>query len=164
MPKMSVQFISHFRVQAFSIYTLVLLSCCPWWAVDLLKYQLLILRTQAQFGGQVWLNYDEAFRRDAAARDVTDWSWMHVEVYNFHTASTRLPATSTTRTLPESSICRSWSAGRCISSHAFCRYLHVGDTPCCCCPHRHVHCPNISLSHPSPSSALGLPASETRLR
>ena len=75
-------------VQAFSIYTLVMVSYCPWRAVDLLKYQLLILRTQAQFGGQAWLNYDEAFRRDAAARHVSDWSCMHVELYNFHTAST----------------------------------------------------------------------------
>jgi hypothetical protein len=112
-------------VQAFSVYTLVMVSYYPWRAVDLLKYQLLILRTQAQFGGQAWLNYDEAFRRDAAAR-----SCMHVELYNFHTASTRLPATPTTRMLLESSgarfstsICRSWNAGRCISSRAFCRYL-----------------------------------------
>jgi hypothetical protein len=65
-----------------------MVSYYPWRAVDLLKYQLLILRTQAQFGGQAWLNYDEAFRRDAAAR-----SCMHVELYPFHTASTRLPAT-----------------------------------------------------------------------
>ena len=141
-------------IQAFSIYTLVMVSYCRWRAVDLLKYQLLILRTQAQFGGQAWLNYDEAFRRDAAARHVSDWSCMHVELYNFHTASTRLPDTPTTRMLPESSgahfytsICRSWNAGRCISSRAFCRYLHVCDTPRCRGPHRSVHCPNISLSN-----------------
>ena len=145
-------------VQAFSIYTLVMVSYCPWRAVDLLKYQLLILQTQAQFGGQAWLNYDEAFRCDAAARHVSDWSSMHVELYNFHTASTRLPATPTTRMLPErsgahfsTSICCSWNAGRCISSRAFCCYLHVCDTPRCRGPHRSVHCPNISLSQPSPS-------------
>ncbi len=158
-------------VQAFSIYTFVMVSYCPWRAVDLLKYQLLILRTQAQFGGQAWLNYDEAFRRDAAARHVTDWSCMHVELYNFHTASTRLPTTLTTRTPPESlgarfatSICRSWNAGRCIGSRAFCRYLHVCDTPRCRGTHRRVHCPNVSLSQPSPSSTLDLPASEPRPR
>jgi hypothetical protein len=48
-------------VQAFSIYTLVMVSYCPWRAVDLLKYQLLILRTQAQFGGQAWLNSMKLF-------------------------------------------------------------------------------------------------------
>ena len=61
-------------VQAFSIYSLVLVTYSPGRVVDLLKYQLPILRTQAQFGGMAWLNYDEAFRRVAAARHVFDWS------------------------------------------------------------------------------------------
>ena len=34
--------------------------------------------------GLAWYNYDEAFRRDAAARHVVNWSGMHVELYNFH--------------------------------------------------------------------------------
>ena len=59
-------------------------------AADLIRYQLLILRTHAQFGDLAWCSY-EAFRRDAAARQVTNWSAMHVELYNFHTsAATRL--------------------------------------------------------------------------
>ena len=75
-------------VQAFSVYSLVLVTYSPGRAVDLLKYQLLILRTQAQFGGMAWLNYDEAFHRVAAARHVFDWS---VELYNFHTVAARVP-------------------------------------------------------------------------
>jgi hypothetical protein len=134
--------------QAFSIYSLVLVSYFPGRAVDLLKYQLLILRTQAQFGGLAWLNYDEAFRRDAAARHLFDWSSMHVELYNFHTVAARVPP-PVTRALPESSgarfataICRSWNSGRCICLRPTCRYLHVCDTPRCRGPHRRIHCPH----------------------
>ena len=62
-------------LQVFAIYMLILI-----------RYQLLILRTQSQFGGLAWYHYDEAFRRDAAARRVVDWSAMYVELYNFHTS------------------------------------------------------------------------------
>ena len=75
-------------LQAFAIYMLVMVTYAPHRAADLIRYQLLILRTHSQFGGLAWYNYDEAFRRDAAARQVVDWSGMHVELYNFHTAST----------------------------------------------------------------------------
>ena len=74
-------------VQAFGVYTLVLSSYFPQRARDLLTYQLLILRTYSQFGGAAWRHYDEAFRRDAAARGLSDWSHMNVELYNFHTAN-----------------------------------------------------------------------------
>jgi hypothetical protein len=52
-------------------------------------YELLILRTYSQFGGggDAWRNYDEAFRRDAAARGLSDWSNMNVELFNIHTAA-----------------------------------------------------------------------------
>ena len=150
--------------QAFSIYSLVLVSYFPGRAVDLLKYQLLILRTQAQFGGLAWLNYDEAFRRDAAARHLFDWSSMHVELYNFHTVAARVPP-PVTRALPESSgarfataICRSWNSGRCICLRPTCRYLHVCDTPRCRGPHRRIHCPTLTPNSPAaPPSLLSLP-------
>ena len=129
-------------VQAFSVYSLVIITYLPRWAVDLLKYQLLILRTQAQFGGLAWLNYDEAFHRDAAARHVFDWSSMHVELYNFHTVAAQVPPSPVTCALPESSgacfastICRLWNSGHCICLHPTCRYLHVCDTPRCRGPH-----------------------------
>ena len=78
-------------LQAFAIYMLVMVTYWPNRAADLIRYQLLILRSHAQFGGLAWYNYDEAFRRDAAARQVTYWSAMHVKLYNFHTsAATRL--------------------------------------------------------------------------
>ena len=68
-------------LQAFTMYTMVVVSYAPHHAVDLLAYQLLTLRTSKQFQGLAWRDYDEAFRRDAAARAVPDWSRMHVELY-----------------------------------------------------------------------------------
>ena len=59
-------------LQAFTIYMMVVVSSAPHRAVDLLAYQLPILRTSNQFQGLVWRDYDEAFRRDAAARAVLD--------------------------------------------------------------------------------------------
>ena len=136
-------------LQAFAIYMLVMVTYAPHRAADLIRYQLLILRTHSQFGGLAWYNYDEAFRRDAAARQVVDWSGMHVELYNFHTASTsRVVPTSSGPLSRESAgaqfgttICRSWNLGRCVASRAVCRYLHVCDVPRCRAGHRRIHCP-----------------------
>ena len=38
-----------------------------------------------QFPGPDWLNYDMAFRKDAAASLLADWSKMHPDLNNFHT-------------------------------------------------------------------------------
>ena len=152
-------------LQAFAIYMLVMVTYWPSRAADLIRYQLLILRTHAQFGGLAWYNYDEAFRRDAAARQVTDWSAMHVELYNFHTsAATRLPPPPVGPVFRESTgasfgttICRSWNLGRCVASRAVCRYLHICDLPRCRGSHRRIHCPShaaggaTSVSPQSPS-------------
>ena len=64
-------------MQAFAIYMLIMVTDLPSRAADLIRYQLLILRMYTQFDGLAWCNYDEAFRRDAAARHVVDWSGMH---------------------------------------------------------------------------------------
>jgi hypothetical protein len=72
-------------MQAFAIYMLIMVTYLPSRAADLIRYQLLSLRMHTQFDGLAWYNYDEAFRRDAAARHAVDWSGMHVELYNFHT-------------------------------------------------------------------------------
>ena len=52
------------------------------------------MRTAAQFGGDAWRNYDEAFRRETAARGLTDWSHMNVKLYNVHTTYNRFPRSS----------------------------------------------------------------------
>ena len=119
-------------------------------AADLIRYQLLILPTHAQFGGLAWCS-DEAFRRDAAARQVTNWSAMHVELYNFHTsAATRLLYLNLRWVgIPRKHRCffwydhlPSWNMRRCVASRAVCRYLHLCDLPRCRGNHRRIHCPN----------------------
>lgn len=144
-------------LQAFSIYASVVVASFPGRARDLWAYQLLILRTFARFRGLAWLNYDEAFRRDAAARHVTDWSSMHLELFSYHTsASVRaqpspdlLVRRESTGAVSGTTICRSWNSGRCISTHPLCRYLHVCDVPSCRGPHRRISCPR----HPVASSS-----------
>jgi hypothetical protein len=74
-------------MQAFSVYTLVLTTYWPARITDLLKYQLLIMRTAQQFAGSTWLSYDRAFRRQAAAYNQTDWSYMNTELYSFHVSA-----------------------------------------------------------------------------
>ena len=51
-----------------------------------MQYQLLILRTHRQFAGRVWLGYVRAFREHAAASNLTDWSTINVQLFNFHAA------------------------------------------------------------------------------
>ena len=71
-------------MQAFAVYTLVVTAYYPARVTDLLKYQLLIMRTAQQFSGSAWLAYDRAFRRQAAAYKLTNWSHMNPELFRFH--------------------------------------------------------------------------------
>ena len=73
-------------LEAFSIYYLILSSHFPHRWKDLIQYQLLILRTHRQFAGRVWLACDRAFREHAAASNLTDWSTINVQLFNFHAA------------------------------------------------------------------------------
>ena len=73
-------------MEAFSIYSLVLTSHFPHRWRDLSQYKLLILRTYQKFSNRVWLAYDRAFREHAAATNLTDWSNMNVQLFNFHAA------------------------------------------------------------------------------
>ena len=73
-------------MEAYSIFVMILTSYFPHRWNDLSQYKLVILRTYQQFSGDVWLNYNHAFREHAAASRVTDWSPMNVQLYNFHAA------------------------------------------------------------------------------
>lgn len=144
--------------QAFNIYCLILVTYHPHRALDLLRYHLLILRLASQFPALVWCDYDEAFRRDAAARHITDWSSMHVELFNFHSAaafarsgSSRSQAGSDKPGRPAprgapiaSAICHSWNAGHCSSPRNVCRYVHVCSVPSCHGSHRRTDCPRLT--------------------
>ena len=72
-------------VQAFTIYAWVFCNAHPNRWQDLTRYKLLIMQTARQFPGPAWQTYDVAFRKDAAASGLADWSKMNLDLYNFHT-------------------------------------------------------------------------------
>ena len=83
-------------MEAFAIFSLILVSSFPHRWHDLMQYQLLILRTYRHFSGRVWLAYDQAFREHAAATRLTDWSSMNVQLFNFHAAGSSVRSSSLT--------------------------------------------------------------------
>ena len=131
-------------VQAFSIYASIFCVHYPHRARDLWLYQLFIVRIARQFRGLTWANYDKAFRRDAAARNVTDWSQMNVELFHYHSATSRLEIAQPRRSFIEARgspssqfLCRSWNRGRCSAS-SVCRYRHACDVVGCSQDHRGI--------------------------
>ena len=68
-------------IQAFTIYQWIFCSTYPSRWQDTTQYKLLILQTASQFPGPAWLNYDTAFRKDAAASLLADWSKMNLDLY-----------------------------------------------------------------------------------
>ena len=76
------------HMEVFSIYPLVLTSHFPHQWKDLSQYKLLILRTYQQFSNPVWLAYDPAFCKHSAVTNLTNWSNINVQLFNFHAAGT----------------------------------------------------------------------------
>ena len=50
-----------------------------------------------RFLGLAWLHYDGAFRKEAAATGLTDWSRMNLDLYNFHTGAGAIESTVTSQ-------------------------------------------------------------------
>ena len=71
-------------MEAFSVYCCVLTPRFPNHAKDLLLYQMMILLTYHQSTSRAWLAYDQAFREHAAATNLTDWSEVNTQLFNFH--------------------------------------------------------------------------------
>ena len=142
-------------LEAFSIYCLVLISHFPNCWKDLLQYQLLILRTHRQFADRVSLSYDRAFRENAAATNLTDWSQLNSTLFSFHSAgwSARSPRDATDgQNEPcgaalSQIICKSC---HCVAPSASCCFAHK----CASChgPHRAGVCPTETPNKPSLSS------------
>ena len=100
---------------------------------DTTQYKLLILQTTCQFPEPAWLNYDTAFRKDAAASILADWSNMNLDLYNFHT---RTSSTVTGQSAPRSTSLSHTSASsnippkRSFDPIQYCRpSLQRGKTP-----------------------------------
>lgn len=70
--------------EAFTIFQMVTCAAHPHCWSDLMKYKLMIIHTARQFSGTAWLEYDLAFRKDAAALGLSNWSKMNLDLYNFH--------------------------------------------------------------------------------
>lgn len=84
-----------------------------------------------QFTSRVWLAYDRAFREHAAATNLTDWSTLNVQLFNFHAAgaSIRIHDALTDSSEPQgaasaAAICSSWNWGQCIAPFASCRFAY----------------------------------------
>ena len=142
-------------VECFVSYMSVITAHMPHRSRDLLAHLSLILRTSKRFGGNAWLNYDRAFRQEAATTGLQDWSGMKADLYNYHTAGAHtsyIPtATHSFRTRgrePVSSArhgeaCRSWNRGHCTSPRATCIYQHICDRDGCFGSHRRLSCPRV---------------------
>ena len=126
--------------EAFTIFQMVLCAAHPHRWPDLSKYKLLIIQTARYFSSAAWLEYDLAFRKDAAASGLSDWSRMNLDLYNFHlrspamaspplprssssTASAPLPAASRDTSLAPP-FCHSWNDGQCRWPFSKCKYRH----------------------------------------
>ncbi|CAH3168597.1 unnamed protein product [Porites evermanni] len=67
-------------IQAFTIYQWIFCSTYPSHWQDTTQYKLLILQKACQFPGPAWMNYDTAFRMDAAASLLADWSKINLDL------------------------------------------------------------------------------------
>ena len=149
--------------EAFTIYQMVLCAAHPHRWPDLTKYKLLIIQTARHSPDRAWLEYDLAFRRDAAATGATDWGKMNLDLYNFHLRSpARSPdkpvvgpsatATSTSRGYNSSTpYCTSWNNGLCRWPFGECRFRHSCSS--CDGAHAKVSCPFRNPSPVAPSPA-----------
>ena len=119
-------------VEAFTVYMWIFCCIHPSRWQDMTQCKLLILQTARLFSGKSWLHYDTAFRKDAAASGLNDWSRMNSDLYHFHT---RLPQkqqfqpptflSSPSRSMASWSIFyRSWNNCSCAWPYGQCRYCH----------------------------------------
>ena len=154
--------------EAFTIYQMVICASHPHRWSDLTKYKLLIIQTAHHSPGRSWLEYDVAFRKDAAATGASDWSRMNLDLYNFHLRSpapssslpsssgSPLPVTTSRGSSARPPYCNSWNRGQCLWPFGDCRFCHLcnscnGDHPRVRCP---FHSPGTVRSR-SPSPASG---------
>ena len=137
-------------VECFNSYIAVITSFRPERAQDLLAYMTLIIHIAKQFPGRCWYNYDRAFRLQATASNLINWTQINSDLYHCHTSvavQTSRPQTSRMRERRgnQSSpiACKSWNTGACSSPHEFCRFRHKCDRAGCDGPHRRIECQEL---------------------
>ena len=162
-------------VECFTSYITVISASFPSRARDLLSYMALIIRMAKRYTGNCWLNYDRAFRLEAAASNLRDWSQLKPDLYSYHTSvssnetHTRFAVQSSNRREPQGSqsaseICRSWNTGACTSPREFCRFRHRCNRPGCGGPHCRVNCREVRDRSPQrPQNELRSPSSKVKM-
>ena len=142
----------------------------------MLHYPLLILRTHCLFAGRVWLVYDPACCKHAAATNHTDWSTINVQLFNFHGAGASVcsgcelsyESTEPHGVLSSLIICKFWNRGHCIAPSLSCCFTHKTKCSSCFGPHHIGACPvkAPSQAHPSckPSVDASPPCSSSKSR
>lgn len=138
-------------LEAFTVYMMIIASRFPNRWTDLTQYKLLILRTFRQYAGKVWLSYDRAFREQAAATKMVDWSKIDVQLFNFHAAGASIKnsvgfqnsSSDEPRGNQRSVVhCTSWNYGKCLAPYANCKFAHTCTR--CSGDHRSVDCADSS--------------------
>ena len=69
-------------VQCFATYVGVLAGMSPEAIPELMAYLVHIVRVSQDFGGLAWVNYDSAFRRQAASTGNRQWSRVNPSLYS----------------------------------------------------------------------------------
>ena len=69
-------------IQCFAMYVGVLSWSSPEAVPELMAYLIQIVRVSQDFGGLAWVNYDMAFRRQAAATGNKLWSKINPSLYS----------------------------------------------------------------------------------
>lgn len=124
-------------LDVFTIYMLVMVSRFSHRWRGLTQYKLLILQTYHHFSGQVWLDFDQAFREHATATNLTDWSNINAQLFSFHSAS-----------FPESTGSGDWKQGWTGGFHLLLGDLHLVEQGL-------VHSPIFTVSlRPTQSSLI----------
>ena len=139
--------------EAVAIFSFILVWHFPHCWRDLLQYQLLILCMHRHFSGRVWLAYDRAFCEHAAIQ-LTDWSCMNAQLFNFRAAGASFCSPSSNESSdwkPIGSsgsivVCKSWNGGRCMSPLSICHYAHCCSS--CSDSHHAAVCPTLWPKHP----------------
>jgi hypothetical protein len=137
-------------VECFNSYVAVITSVRPERARDLLAYMALIIRIAKQFPGRCWYNYDRAFRLEAAASNMMNWSQIHPDLYHYHTSVAVQSTQPQARRYREPrgdqnsmTTCKSWNSGACSSPREFCRFRHRCDRNGCGGAHRRINCQEL---------------------
>ena len=78
--KKSIETIADWALR-FNTYTSLMAIQKPERVRDMLAYSSIILKASQEYTGNPWLEYDVAFRRQAASKPDTDWAQVDVSLW-----------------------------------------------------------------------------------